>query len=457
MKDSPEKLSLHLLPPQNIEAEQSVLGAVLIDNAALDRVCDELAPEDFYKDAHRRIFAAMLAMQTKRDAIDLVTLTEHLRGDSGLEAIGGPGYLSYLVSIVPTSANISHHARIVRDKAMFRSTINTASAIAEQGYAEPQTVTAEEYVDKAEQAIFQIAQRKGAAASFVPMREASKEGFALIEKRFEQKGKITGLPTGFVDLDHKTAGFEPTDLVIVAARPSMGKTALALGVAGHAAIDCGKSIAIFSLEMSRPQLTLRLIASEARVDLMNIRTGNISGPEWDRLSHAAGRLADSHIHIDDTPALSSLDIRARARRLKSRHNIDLIIIDYLQLMRGHGKEGNREQEVSGFTRGLKALAKELEVPVIALSQLNRSLESRVNKRPMMSDLRESGAIEQDADVILFIYREEQYNECTCPSDCLCGRRGMAEVIIGKQRNGPVGQVPLAYLKAFTRFENAARQ
>ena len=452
-------LSLQKLPPQNIEAEQMVLGAVIIENDAVNRIIDLLVPDDFYKAAHKRIFEVILRMIENREEVDLVTLSDALRGPGSLESVGGASYLALLVSLVPTSANIKSHARIVREKSILRRVIHAASDIIRRGYDDEKPIAADELLDHAGQAIFEISQKK-AGNALVSMRVAVPRGFDIIEKRYEQKGRITGVPTGFFDLDEKLAGLQPSDLIIIAGRPSMGKTAFALNIAAHAAIEKGKKVAVFSLEMSQDQLMLRLMGSEARVDAHRMRVGDLQERDWIALSRAAGSLAEAGIFIDDTSAISAMELRAKARRMKAEHGLDLIIVDYLQLMRGSGDEKNREQEISGLSRSLKALAKDLCVPVIALSQLNRALESRGgnSRRPMLSDLRESGAIEQDSDVILFLYREEVYSKCACPGDreCLCGRRGSAEVIIGKQRNGPTGMIDLAFIDRFTRFENAVR-
>ena len=455
------EIPLQKLPPQNIEAEQMVLGAILIENDSLNKVIEVLSPDDFYKDTHRRIFAVMLDMFETGDAIDLVTLSDTLRGKTGLEAVGGASYLATLVSLVPTAANIKHHARIVREKAVLRKLIHSATDIITQSYEDSRTVVnIDELLDRAEKSIFEIAQGK-IKDSFVSMKNIVGHSFAIVERLYEKKEMVTGLATGFLDLDERTSGFQQSDLIIIAGRPSMGKTAFCLNIAAYAAIEKGKSVAIFSLEMSKEQLVLRMLGSESRVDAHKLRTGHLSERDWTPLSTAAGKLADAPIFIDDTAAISVLETRAKARRLKADQGLDLVIVDYLQLMRGRGDEGSREQEISNISRSLKALAKELQVPVIALSQLNRAVETRPGKekRPMLADLRESGAIEQDADVILFIYRDEVYNKCECPYDgeCLCGQRGKAEVIIGKQRNGPIGKVDLTFVNRYTRFENAEKR
>jgi replicative DNA helicase len=455
------EVSLQKLPPQNIEAEQMVLGAILIENDAINNVMSILTPDDFYKDVHRRIFSTVLEMFERREAIDLVTLTDALRGKVGLEAVGGASYLATLVSLVPTAANIKYHAKIVREKSVLRQLIHTSTDIITQCYDDSRTVdSVDELLNTAERSIFEIAQRE-IGESFWSLKNIVGHSFKMVEDLYERKEMVTGIPTGFVDLDHMTSGLQPSDLIIVAGRPSMGKTAFCLNIAAHAAIEKKKVIAIFSLEMAREQLGLRLLGSEARVDAHKLRTGHLSERDWAPLSNAAGRLAEAPIFIDDTAAISVLEMQAKARRLKAEHGLDLVIVDYMQLMRGRGNEQSREQEISNISRSLKMLAKDLKVPVVALSQLNRAVETRPGKekRPMLADLRESGAIEQDADVIFFIYRDEVYNRCECPPDgeCLCTRRGTAEVIIGKQRNGPIGKVDLTYINRFTRFENAEKR
>jgi replicative DNA helicase len=452
---------LQKLPPQNIDAEQMVLGAILIENDSIYNVTALLSPDDFYKDVHRRIFSVMLEMFERKEAIDLVTLTDSLRGKVALETVGGASYLAQLVSLVPTAANIKYHAKIVREKAVLRRLIHASTDIITQCYDDSRTVDSiDELLNTAERSIFDIAQKQ-IGESFSPMKNIVGHSFKMVEDLYERKEMITGIPTGFVDLDHLTSGLQPSDLIIVAGRPSMGKTAFCLNVASYAAIDKGKVVALFSLEMSKEALGLRLLGSEARVDAHRLRTGHLTERDWTPLANAAGRLAEAPIYIDDSAAITVLEMQAKTRRLKAEHGLDLLIVDYLQLMRGRGNESSREQEISNISRSLKMLAKDLKVPVIALSQLNRAVETRPGKekRPMLADLRESGAIEQDADVILFIYRDEVYNKCECPQDgeCLCGRRGVAEVIVGKQRNGPIGKVDLTYINRFTRFENTEKR
>jgi replicative DNA helicase len=452
-------VALQKLPPQNIEAEQMVLGAILIENSAMENVSDILVPEDFYKDAHRRIFTAMLDMSERREAIDLVTLTDILRHGGGIDKVGGASYLSTLVSLVPTAANVKYHARIVRDKSVLRQLIHASTDIITKSYDDsPQAVKIDELIDQAQHSILEISDKK-MTEPFTPMRAIMHTSFEAIGNLYERKALITGIPTGFIDLDNMTSGLQPSDLIIVAGRPSMGKTAFCLNVAAHSALKDNRTVAVFSLEMSKEQLGLRLICSEARIDAHRLRQGRLAESDFGKIATATGLLAEAPIYIDDTGAIGVLEMRSKVRRLKADKGLDLIIVDYLQLMRGRG-EDNREQEISNISRSLKALAKELKVPIIALSQLNRAVETRgKDKRPMLADLRESGAIEQDADVIMFIYRDEVYNKCTCVPDgeCICGQRGKAEVIIGKQRNGPTGIVDLTYINRFTRFENAEKR
>ena len=437
-------LTIQKVPPQNIEAEQSVLGAVLLDNFAMNKVMDIVSPDDFYKGPHRRIFSAMLDLNERNETIDLITLTDHLKAKNELDSVGGASYLSELVNSIPTAANVRQHSKIVHDKAMLRNLISVATDIISQGYEDSGQV--EDLLDRAESTIFAITEKK-IRPSFVSLKEIMKDSFATIERLAENKERVTGIPTGFKDLDERTAGFQPSDLIVIAGRPSMGKTALALGIAQHASIERHATTAIFSLEMSKEQLVLRMLCSAARVDAHRVRTGYIGRADWPRLTTAAGKLTEAPIFIDDTPALSVLEMRAKARRLKKEHGLDLIIVDYLQLMRGRGDSETREREISEISRSLKALAKELAVPVVALSQLSRAVESRGgDKKPVLADLRESGAIEQDADVVLFVFRKEVYD----PSE---ENVGLAEINIGKQRNGPVGTVKMTFINSYTRFED----
>lgn len=444
---------IHRVPPQSVEAEQSVLGGILIDCRAINKVLELLTPDDFYREAHKKIFRGMIHLFEMGVPIDLITLTETLKGMDMLDEVGGASYLATLVDNVPTAANISYYARIVREKALQRRLIEVTTEIAEAAYQDIADI--EEFLDSAERKIFEISERK-VRPSFFSMMEIVKDSLKAIEKLYERKELVTGVPTGFIEFDKMTAGLQPGDLIIVAGRPSMGKTAFCINIAQYAAIEANVPTAIFSLEMSKEQLVQRMLCSEAKIDSQKLRGGFLSESDWLKLTKAAGVLAEAPIFIDDTPALSILEMRAKARRLKAEKGLGLIIIDYLQLMRGRVDANTREQEISEISRSLKALAKELHVPVVALSQLSRRPELRgENRKPQLSDLRESGAIEQDADVVVFIYREEQYRPCECPGDsnCTCGRRGIADIIIGKQRNGPTGEIKLAFLSKYTAFEN----
>jgi replicative DNA helicase len=441
--------NLRKVPPQNLEAEASVLGGILLENEAINRVLEIIAPVDFYRESHRKIFRAMLELTDRSEPADLITLSELLKGKGELEAVGGSTYLASLADQVPTAANIAHYARIIREKAILRQLITSATEIATRGFEEQGNV--DEFLDAAEKVIFDIAEKK-IKASFVSIGDMIKDTLKAVERLYERKELVTGVPTGFKDLDKLTAGLQPSELIIVAGRPSMGKTAFALNIAANAALNAGMGVAVFSLEMAREQLVLRMLCSEARVDNSKVRAGYLGERDFPKLANAAGKLHEALIYIDDTPAISVLELRAKTRRLiRDRDKkVGLVIVDYLQLMRGMGNASNREQEISEISRSLKALAKELRVPVIALSQLNRRVEDRGDRRPMMADLRESGAIEQDADVIAFIYRDEVYN--TKSSD-----KGIAEIIVAKQRNGPIGTVNLAFLNEYTRFEDLAER
>ncbi|TRO81256.1 replicative DNA helicase [Trichloromonas acetexigens] len=450
------ELPAHRLPPQSLEGEMSVLGGVLLENEALNKALEILRPEDFYREAHRKIFSALIDLSDKGEPADLVTLTAALQLKGDLEAVGGSAYLATLVDYVPTAANIVYYCRMVKDKAVSRRLIQVATEIATRGY-EGGDVEAD--LDWAEKSIFEIAGSK-AKPSYFSTREIMKDTFKTIEKLYDRKELITGVPTGFSDLDLMTAGLQGGDLVIIAARPSMGKTAFCLNIVEHAALHAAKPVPsiVFSLEMGKEQLVQRLLCSVSRVDASRLRTGHLGESDWPKLTNGAGLLSEAPIFIDDTPSISVLELRAKARRLKAEHDLGLVVVDYLQLMQGRNAE-SRQQEISEISRSLKALAKELHVPVVALSQLNRSLESRTDKRPMMADLRESGAIEQDADVIMFIYRDAVYCEACKRRDNSCdkGHDKDAEVIIGKQRNGPIGSVHLTFRGEFTRFENQSKR
>jgi replicative DNA helicase len=437
-------LTLQKLPPQNIEAEQAVLGAVIFDNEALPAILElRLEPDDFYKETHRRIYRAILDLYDKNEPVDIVTLTDYLRRSGDIDAVGGLSYLSALADSVPTSANIRYHSKIVSEKALLRSLIRTATNITTKVYEE--STDADDLVDYAEQVIFDIAEQR-TKTSFSTMKEVIKDTFKLIEQLYDKKEAITGVSTGFKELDEYTSGFQPGDLIIVGGRPGMGKTAFALNIAQYAAVNFRMPVAVFSLEMSKEQLAMRMLCSESMVDASRVRKGFIGKEDWPRLTNAAGRLADAPIFIDDSSATTVLEIRAKARRLKKEHGgLSMIVVDYLQLMRSRGKFERREQEISDISRSLKGLAKELKAPVVALSQLNRSVESRQEKIPSLADLRESGAIEQDADVIIFLYRPELYNKTAT--------KGLAEIHIAKQRSGPTGTVKLSFMAECTRFQD----
>jgi replicative DNA helicase len=434
------------LPPQNIEAEQSVLGAILLENEAIGTVIENLTPSDFYKEAHKKIFVSMLDLYEKNEAIDLITLTEQLNKKELLEDVGGASYLSSIVSMVPTSANAKYHSKIVKEKAVLRNLITTATEIITTSYDTEQDV--HELLDLAETKIFNISE-KMVRQSYVHVKEVLKDTIELVDKLYNKKELITGLPTGFMDLDEATTGFHPGDLIVIGARPGMGKTAFCLNIVAHVGIAEKIPIAIFSLEMTKEQLALRMICSEAEVDSKAVRSGYHSKEDYRKLVNAAGRLADAPIYIDDT-FNSVLDIRAKARRLKAEHGLGLIAIDYLQLMSGVGTFAAREQVISEISRSLKALAKDLSLPVIVISQLNRSCELRGDdKHPIIADLRESGAIEQDADTILFLYRDEYYKKQDSQ------KKGTAELDIAKQRNGPTKRMELSFNDRYTKFKNLA--
>jgi len=437
-------VALDRLPPQNIEAEQSILGAVLLENDALAKALEILSPEDLYRESHRKIFNAMIELFEKNEVMDLITVSELLKRKNELDDVGGVTYLSGLVSVVPTAANVRYHAKIVKQKALLRALLRSSTDIAAKVYES--AMEADELVDFAERSIFDISDRR-TKTSFFTLKEVMKSSFEMIENLYDKKEAVTGVPSGFADLDELTTGFQPGDLIIIGGRPSMGKTALSLNIAQHVALELREPVAIFSLEMSKEQLALRMLCSEAMVDSNSVRKGFIRKDDWHKLTSAAGRLADAPVYIDDSSATSVLEMRAKARRLKTEHHggLGLVVVDYLQLMRSRGNFERREQEISEISRSLKGLAKELRVPVIALSQLNRAVEQRGEKKPTLADLRESGAIEQDADVIIFLYRDEVYNKNN-PSN-----KGEAEVIVAKQRNGPTDTIRLTFLSSSTRF------
>jgi replicative DNA helicase len=439
--------SLYNLPPHSIEAEESILSAILIDNNTLLDVFDILTSEDFYKTAHKIIFSAIADLFAKTEPVDLVTLSNILKELDQLEKVGGATYLARLVDAVPLAVNAQHYARIVHDKASLRRLIEKANIIARRCFEDRGNV--DEVIDFAESSIFEISQNKTYKA-FYPISKLIEVNIDTLEERQGNQALVTGVPTDFFLLDQMTSGLQKSDLVIIAARPSMGKTALALNIARNAAINSNIPVALFSLEMSKEQLSMRMLSSEARLNSSRLRSGFISHDDWMKITEAAGSLSNAPIYIDDSPDISAMEIRAKARRLKMDKKIGLVIIDYLQLMKTRSSAERRDLEISDISRSLKALAKELDLPVVALSQLNRMLEQRSDKRPQLSDLRESGALEQDADVVAFIYRDEVYNK-----DENNPNKGKAELIISKQRNGPTGTVPLIFLDTYTRFENPA--
>jgi replicative DNA helicase len=453
MADSRLKLqkdpALHKLPPQNIEAEEALLSAILIDNTTLYEVLEILAPEDFYRTAHQAIFESIAELFNRNEPVDLVTLTNLLREQGQLDGVGGATFLARLVDSIPGAVNAQYYAEIVRKKAALRRLIERSNEITKRCYEDRGDV--DEVIDFAERAIFEISENKSKKA-FQPISKIIETNIDALEARQGQKTLITGVPTGFKRMDNLTSGLQNADLIILAARPSMGKTALALNIARNAAVDEDIPVAIFSIEMAKEQLSMRLLCAEARIDSSRLRSGFFSKEDWVNLTHAATVLSEAPIFIDDSPDLTALEIRAKARRLKMDKNLGLVIIDYLQLMQGRRNVERRDLEISEISRSLKALAKEINVPVMALSQLNRKLEERHDKRPQLSDLRESGALEQDADVVAFIYREEVYKK-----DENNANQGKAEVILAKQRNGPTGVVPLTFLSAYTRFENRAQE
>ncbi len=439
--------SLTHLPPQNTEAEASILSAILIDDSILLDVLELLSPEDFYKSTHKYIFAGMSELFARNEPVDLVTLTNLLREQKQLEKIGGATYLASLVDSVPLAVNAQHYARIIRDKAALRLLIKKSNDITKRCFEDGGDVDG--VIDFAESAIFEISGEKNKQA-FYSLGQIIETNIDALEERQGNKSLLTGVPTGFTHFDNLTSGCQNSDLIIVAARPSMGKTALALNIARNAAVDANIPVGIFSLEMSKEQLSMRMLCAEARIDSSRLRGGFFTREDWVQLTDAASILSEAPIYIDDSPDITAMSIRAKSRRLKLDKNIGMIFIDYLQLMRGPRTAERRDLEISEISRSLKALAKEINIPVVALSQLNRKLEERSDKRPQLSDLRESGALEQDADVVAFIYRDEIYNR-----DENNPQRGKAEIIIAKQRNGPVGVVQLTFIGTYTRFENMA--
>lgn len=436
------------LPPQNVEAEQSVLGSILIDNQVFHKVIDFLSPEDFYRPANGKIFGAMIDLISQSQPADALTLSSKLKTLGMYEEVGGAAYIAEILERVPTVLNAEHHAKLIRDQAIKRNLVSVCNEIASRGLDPGETT--EDLLDYAEKRIFSLSSSKQ-TRSLVPVRDVVKDAFKELEKRFENQGQMTGVASGYIDLDKITQGFQRSDLIIVACRPGMGKTSFSLGVTRHAATHAKAPVVFFSLEMAKEQIVSRLLAAEGKVDSTRLRTGKLTEQDWDRLTRGAGRLSEAPIYIDDTPALTVLEMRSKARKLKSElGDLGIIIVDYLQIMGATNKNDNREKVIADISRSLKALAKELNVPVVALSQLNRQIETRPDKRPMMADLRESGAIEQDADIILFIHRDDLEN--TQP-----GAISMAEFIIRKHRNGPQGTVKVAWLGQYTSFENLSNQ
>jgi replicative DNA helicase len=428
-----------------------VLGAILIHNEAFNHAAELIDSRDFFRDAHRRIFDKMVALSERNEPIDLVTLKDELGRAGDLEEVGGPAYIASLADGVPRSANVEHYARIVKEKATLRSVIHAANRILADAYQAEED--ADLILDGAEKAIFEIAEDK-IREGFVPLRDLVQSSFATIEKLQQHKGLVTGVPTGFVDLDEMTSGLQPSDLVLVAARPSMGKTSFVLNIAQHIGTQTEMTVGFFSLEMSKEQLFMRMLTSEARIDAHRFRSGYLNEKDYGRLSHALGTLAEARVFIDDSASIGVLEMRAKARRLQAEHGLHLLVIDYIQLMQGRGRFESRQQELASISRSLKGLAKELKIPIVALSQLSRAPETRSDHRPQLSDLRESGALEQDADLVMFIFREEQYRDADGQPNQEA--EGTAEIIVGKQRNGPTGTVKLAFIKEHTRFENLAQ-
>jgi replicative DNA helicase len=449
--DSGGNVSSARIPPYNLEAEKSVIASILLNNDLMNNVLELLRPDDFYQGAHRTLFTVMLDLSENGQPIDQLTLSSALAARGVEKQVGGLSYISELLQSVPTTANLNEYARMVKEKAILRQAIAVAQEIATSAYQGVANV--DDFLDQTEQSIFAIAENR-IRVSYHSMAEMAKESMKIIEELYERKQMITGVPSGFRDLDAITSGFQPSNLVVVAARPGMGKTALCLNIAQNVAIHSGTPVAIFSLEMGRHELAMRMICSEAHVEASKLRRGFVSQTELNHIVKAVSKLSQAPIYIDDSGGLSSLELRAKARRLHKDKKIGMLIIDYLQLMSGSGRGSseNRVQEISDISRGLKSLAKELNIPILALSQLNRGLEGRTDKRPQLSDLRESGAIEQDADIVLFIHREEMYLKGETPDE----KRGTAEIIIGKHRNGPTDTVPMTFLGKYTKFEDRAR-
>lgn len=431
------------VPPQSIEAEQSVIGSMLLDKEVIPVVTEVLKSEDFYRADHKEIFEAVMDLFDSGEPVDLITVSEQLKLRGTLDNIGGLEYLTNIASAVPTTANAKYYAKIVEEKSTLRKLIKASSEIVNLGYEASEELSY--IVDKAEKSIFDVLQKRG-TQGFAPIKEVLVDAFNKLEELYNNKGHVTGIPTKFVDLDYKTSGLHNSDLILVAARPAMGKTAFALNIAQNAAVYSGVPVAIFSLEMSKDQLVSRILCSEAMVDSQKVKTGKLEDDDWKKIARALGPLSEAPIYIDDTPGISISEIRAKCRRLKLEKNLGLVVIDYLQLMQGRGKTESRQQEISDISRSLKILAKEINVPIITLSQLSRAPEQRADHRPILSDLRESGAIEQDADIVIFLYRDDYYNPET-------DKKNIAEVILAKHRSGSTGTVELTWLGAYTKFAN----
>ncbi len=436
-------MELGKVPPQDIEAEQAVIGSMLTDQEAVSSAIETLKPEDFYREDNKIIYEAILNIYNRAEPIDIITLKAELSSMNKLEAVGGLEYIAVLPDKVPTTANVDRYIKIVEEKSMLRNLIRTANEILSMGYE--QTEDVEDVMDIAEKKIFDVMQRKS-QKGYTSIKDILVESFAKLEELYNQKQHVTGVPTGFIDLDKMTAGLHGSEFILIAARPAMGKSAFALNIGAYAATRANVPVAIFSLEMSKDQVGNRILCSEALVDSNNVRTGELNDEELSKLAETSGELSQAQIYVDDTPGISVMEIRAKCRKLKLEKDIGLVIIDYLQLVQGSGKTSSREQEIAEISRSLKILAKELDVPVIALSQLSRAVEARPDHRPMLSDLRESGSIEQDADIVMFLYRDDYYNEDS-------EKKNIAEVIIAKQRAGSTGTVELAWLGQYTKFAN----
>jgi len=443
-----QDLYIEKILPQSLEAEIAVLGSMVLDKDAVALAIELLDPSSFYADANQKIFSAVVSLYDNNKPVDILTLVEELRKRGELDKVGGPSYIAAMASAIPTAANIEHYARIVKEKSTLRSLISTSTAVIQECYSN--RVDVDELLDKAETMMFDITSRKHLSTGSITIKEIIKDSIETIDNLYQRKESITGIPTSFHELDVMTAGLQKSDLIVMAGRPSMGKSALAASIVEYAGVVEKIPVAFFSLEMAKEQLVQRILCSYARVNAHKVRTGFLSQSDWPRLTNAAGKLSEAPIYIDDTPAISSLELRAKARRLKSQFDIQLIVVDYLQLMRGSARIENRQQEISELSRSLKALARELNVAIISISQLSRAVEQRQDHRPQLSDLRESGAIEQDADLVLLLLREEYYN----PTE---ENKGVAEVIVAKQRNGPVGSIKLAFIAEYARFENLSHR